>query len=421
MPRHKDPIWTFVNVVDLKASGNSKVQCKSCNLSFIGGPERIKAHFGASNKESGNVAACTNVPESLSTLSTNTVQSATRTSSNSDQPLKRMRQPEIQEAFKNDLRNDADLALANWFYGQGISFNNADSVLFQNAIAAVIKAGPSYKPPSSYQLSTTLLDKAVDKIDSQLVPFKEELGLVPGTLVSDGWKNTNKVPLLNVLIATEHGSCFVDNVDTSGKSKTSDYVAEVIIDHINKVGEENVIQVITDNASECKAAGTIVEEVVPQVFWSPCTSHTVDLFLKDMPKHFPTFVSVFESVKAINQFMTARSSVHHIFRGHANLEIKTPGKTRFFSNFITLERTMKLRAAFERTLIDESFTEYVSLQERDYRVEASNLRTVVLSNEFWEHVEQLILLMKPAVDFINEVNGNSPSTGKSLEEMSNGT
>ncbi|KAL0227493.1 hypothetical protein RCL1_003637 [Eukaryota sp. TZLM3-RCL] len=323
-----------------------------------------------------------------------------------------MRQPEIQEAFKNDLRNDADLALANWFYGQGISFNNADSELFQSAIAAVIKAGPSYKPPSAYQLSTTLLDKAVDKIDSQLVPFKEELGLVPGTLVSDGWKNTNKVPLLNVLIATEHGSCFVDNVDSSGKSKTADYVAEVIIDHINKVGEENVILVITDNASECKAAGTIVEEVVPQVFWSPCTSHTVDLFLKDIPKHFPTFVSVFESVKAINQFMTARSSVHHVFRGHADLEIKTPGKTRFFSNFITLERTLKLRAAFERTLIDESFTEYVSLQDRDYRVEASNLRTVVLSNEFWEHVEQLILLMKPAVDFINEVNGNSPSTGE---------
>ncbi|KAL0211794.1 hypothetical protein RCL1_005420 [Eukaryota sp. TZLM3-RCL] len=402
MPRHKDPIWTFVNVVDLKASGNSKVQCKSCNLSFIGGPERIKAHFGASNKESGNVAACTNVPESLSTFSTNTVQSATRTASNSDQPLKRMRQPEIQEAFKNDLRNDADLALANWFYGQGISFNNADSELFQSAIAAVIKAGPSYKTPSSYQLSTTLLDKAVDKIDSQLVPFKEELGLVPGALV----------PLLNVLIATEHGSCFVDNVDTSGKSKTADYVAEVIIDHINKVGEENVIQVITDNASECKAAGTIVEEVVPQVFWSPCTSHTVDLFLKDILKHFPTFVSVFESVKAINQFMTARSSVHHVFRGHADLEIKTPGKTRFFSNFITLERTLKLRAAFERTLIDESFTEYISLQDRDYRVEASNVRTVVLSNEFWEHVEQLILLMKPAVDFINEVNGNSPSTGE---------
>ncbi|KAL0211816.1 hypothetical protein RCL1_005442 [Eukaryota sp. TZLM3-RCL] len=114
-----------------------------------------------------------------------------------------------------------------------------------------------------------------------------------------------------------------------------------------------------------------------------------------MSKHYPTLVSVFESVKAINQFMTARSSVHHTFRGHADLEIKTPGKTRFFSNFITLDRTMKLRATFERTLIDESFTE-----------------TVVLSNEFWEHIEQLILLMKPAVDFINEFNGNSPSTGE---------
>ncbi|KAL0210573.1 hypothetical protein RCL1_005009 [Eukaryota sp. TZLM3-RCL] len=245
------------------ASGNSQIQCKSCNLLFIGGPECIKAHFGASNIESVNVAACINVPDSLSTLSTNTVQSATRTSSNSDQPLKRKRQPEIQEAFKNDLRNDAYLALANWFYGQGFSFNYADSELFQNVIAAFIKAGPSYKPPSAYQLSTTLLDKAVDKIDSQLVPFKEELGLVPGTLVSDGWKKTNKVPLLNVLIATEHGSCFVDNVDTFGKSKTAGYVAEVIIDHLNKVEEQNVIQVITDNASECKAAGTIADEVVP--------------------------------------------------------------------------------------------------------------------------------------------------------------
>ena len=51
-------------------------------------------------------------------------------------------------------------------------------------------------------------------------------------------------------------------------------------DYIKEIGPQNFIQIITDNASSCKAAGAIKESKCPHIFWTPYLVHTLNLALE---------------------------------------------------------------------------------------------------------------------------------------------
>ena len=53
---------------------------------------------------------------------------------------------------------------------------------------------------------------------------------------------------------------------------------------IEEVGVQNVVQVITDNASNYVAAGRMLEEKHPTIWWTPCAAHCLDLMLEDIGK-----------------------------------------------------------------------------------------------------------------------------------------
>lgn len=86
------------------------------------------------------------------------------------------------------------------------------------------------------------------------------------SIVSDGWSDAQKRPLLNFLVVTEDGPMFLRAINTEGISKTKEYIAEKMLAVIDEVGAQNVVQVITDNAANCRAAGIIVEQKHPHIF-----------------------------------------------------------------------------------------------------------------------------------------------------------
>ena len=51
------------------------------------------------------------------------------------------------------------------------------------------------------------------------------------------------------------GTIFLSYVDTSDISKTADKVFDMLDAVVKKVGPENVVQVVTDNAANYEAAG----------------------------------------------------------------------------------------------------------------------------------------------------------------------
>ena len=50
------------------------------------------------------------------------------------------------------------------------------------------------------------------------------------------------------------------------------------------VGEENVVQVVTNNETSFKATCMLLIDLRKHLFWSPCVAHCIDLMLKNIRK-----------------------------------------------------------------------------------------------------------------------------------------
>jgi hypothetical protein len=89
-------------------------------------------------------------------------------------------------------------------------------------------------------------------------------------------------PLINVIASSPKGAMFLRAEDCSGEVKDSNFIVEILIVAIEQVGPENVVQVITNNASVCKVVGLIVEGRCHHIFLTPCIAHNLNLILEEI-------------------------------------------------------------------------------------------------------------------------------------------
>jgi hypothetical protein len=134
-------------------------------------------------------------------------------------------QANIRQLLSKKDKEAADAAAARFFYSNGIATNVARSPYFHKFIDAVANYGKGYKPPKIDALLTTLLNKEKARIQKELQPVMDTLETQGCTLTSDGWSNTQHRPLLNFLIVTTKDNVFLGAHDTSGETKSAEYIA----------------------------------------------------------------------------------------------------------------------------------------------------------------------------------------------------
>ena len=61
------------------------------------------------------------------------------------------------------------------------------------------------------------------------------------TIVSDGWSNVQRKPLINIMIVSPRGETFVCVVDSAGSIMSWPYIADVISSIIDEVVANNFI------------------------------------------------------------------------------------------------------------------------------------------------------------------------------------
>ena len=61
--------------------------------------------------------------------------------------------------------------------------------------------------------------------------------------------------------------------------KSGAYIASIISEVIDEIGEKNVLQVVMDNAANCRSAGRILEHQYPRLYASGCNTHSLNLVL----------------------------------------------------------------------------------------------------------------------------------------------
>jgi len=100
----------------------------------------------------------------------------------------------------------------------------------------------------------------------------------------NGWTDGKSRTILNCLIVCPKGIMFLKSIDASDQVKDAQLLFRLLNEVVMEVGVENVVQVITDNASNYVAAGKMLEEKCPTIWWSLCATHCLDLMLEDIGK-----------------------------------------------------------------------------------------------------------------------------------------
>jgi hypothetical protein len=159
-------------------------------------------------------------------------------------------------------------------------------------------------------------------------PYVDNFSKAAVTVVSDGWDDRAKRSLLNVLTVTPMGAMFVKAIDTTGRMKTGQYIHDVLAEAIQELGPENVVQVVTDSAANCKAAGRLLEATFPRLTHTSCAAHCIDLFMEDVGK-LEAVQGIVADGKAILKCITLHHATRDIFKTHSpNLTLLKPGDTR---------------------------------------------------------------------------------------------
>jgi hypothetical protein len=116
---------------------------------------------------------------------------------------------------------------------------------------------------------------------SKLEELKASWEIIGCTLMSDGWTDKKGNTLLNFLVNCLRGTMFIKFVDASAHIKDALLLCELFDKFIQDVGPQNSVQVIADSVANYVAAGRLLMQRCPTLFWT-CAAHCVDLILEDM-------------------------------------------------------------------------------------------------------------------------------------------
>ena len=98
-----------------------------------------------------------------------------------------------------------------------------------------------YVPLGYNNLRTSLLQQEKAHVDRLLQPIKgtwKEKGV---SIVSDGWSDSQRRPLINFMAVTESGPMFLKAVDCTGEIKDKFFIYGLLKEVIEDVGPQNDI------------------------------------------------------------------------------------------------------------------------------------------------------------------------------------
>ena len=61
------------------------------------------------------------------------------------------------------------------------------------------------------------------------------------------------------------GPMFLKAMDYFGQVKDKIFIVNLMKEVINEVGHQNVVQILTDNTTNCKGAGKIIKSMYPHI------------------------------------------------------------------------------------------------------------------------------------------------------------
>lgn len=205
-----------------------------------------------------------------------------------------------------------------------------------------------------YELSTWILKEEVETTNKIVDEIKATWKKTGVSLLSDGWSDMRNRSLINFLVNNQHGTVFLKTIDASDCVKDAQKLFELLDEVIEEIGEDVVVQVITDNASAYKAAGHLLMEKRKSLYWTPCAVHCIDLMLEkigDLPSHKTDLLKA----KKVCKFIHNHQWVLSLTRKYAKKDLLRPAATRFATAYLTLESMLQLKQPLQSMFVSSEW------------------------------------------------------------------
>ncbi|XP_075511804.1 uncharacterized protein LOC142547406 [Primulina tabacum] len=326
----------------------------------------------------------------------------------------KLRQTNINDACDKELRDRTVQKIARFMYQAAISFNAAHLDSFKEMIEAIGQYGPNLKLPSYHELRVPLLQKEIAYTNELLKENRDECEKYGCSIMSDGWTDRKHRTLINFLVNSPKGTMILESVDASAHVKTGTLLFELLDRFVERVGEKNVVQVITDNGSNYVLAGKLLQAKIPNLFWTPCAAHCIDLMLEDIGKIEVVRKTISRAIAIVGYIYNHGGVLHMMREFTGNKELARHGVTRFVTTFLTLQSLHKRQKALKRMFISTQWIE--SKWSNDIKGKKAN--DTVFKPSFWNNVTYTLKVMCPLMMVLRIAdNETRPAMGYIYEAM----
>lgn len=286
-----------------------------------------------------------------------------------------------------------------------IPFNSIQNDAFKRFCEALGRFGPGFEIPPQYELGGKLLKEEVERTKELLLTHEEERVLTGCSIMTDAWSDMKRRSIMNLCLHCTLGTSFLESKEASDQSHTGELIFSYVDACIERIGEEHVVQVVTDNASNNMAAKELLKIKRPNIFWSSCATHTINLMLQAIGTN-PKFKPTIESAKAATVFIYSHHKTLALMRRFTKKrDIIRPGVTRFASSYLSLQSLYKKRNELRNMTWSSEWTGSKYTKAGKGKTAGSTLG----SRAFWNRVSRCLKVFGPLVSLLRMVDSDRPS------------
>ncbi|KAG8500607.1 hypothetical protein CXB51_002656 [Gossypium anomalum] len=180
-----------------------------------------------------------------------------------------------------------------------------------NLIQVSTEVGQGVKLPTPYEVSDVYLESEYQRVRDWVNRLKTH------------WK--------------ELGATLMCDDVSSVRSRDAEFSYSLLDSVVEEIGENYIIQIVTDNEATMKAAGKKLMLKRKHLYWTSYAAHCLDLCLKDIGKR-PSVAQVLDEAKKVTCFIYNHTWIVDLMKKYTQgKQILRPALTRFSTHFVQLE------------------------------------------------------------------------------------
>ena len=270
-------------------------------------------------------------------------------------------------------------------------------------LEAAGRFGPGGKKPYQHELRENLLHEEVEDTKKLLKEQELEWVRTGCSIMTDAWTDQKRRSIMNLCVNCCIGTTFVESKEVSAETHTGEFIFQLVDNFIDKVGVDNIVQVVTDNAANNMAAKDLLYIKRPNIFWSSCATHTLNLMLEGIGK-MKRFKTILDSAKDLAIFIYAHHKTLSLMRKFTKKrEIIRPGVTRFASAFLTLQSLYEKKDQLRAMSQSEEWEKISHVKKSAKGVQAT---ATLVKPSFWNGVSLCLRVFEPLVKVLRMVDGD---------------